>query len=61
MDGSQLVRVKIARLPPAACGLLGRAKVPGTGWLYRRTLERFIQRCADGLAAQAASLAAGVK
>lgn len=30
-----------------------RAKVPGTGWLYRRTLSRFIQRCAEGLAAYA--------
>jgi Polyketide cyclase / dehydrase and lipid transport len=29
------------------------AKVPGTGWLYRRSLARFIQRCADGLAAHA--------
>jgi len=25
-------------------------KVPGTGWLYRRTLGVFIQRCAAGLA-----------
>jgi hypothetical protein len=32
-----------------------RAKVPGTGWLYRRGLRRFIQRCADGLAAYAAA------
>jgi GTP pyrophosphokinase len=30
------------------------AKVPGTGWLYRRTLERFISDCADGLARHAA-------
>lgn len=30
-----------------------RAKVPGTGWLYRRTLSGFIQRCAEGLAAYA--------
>lgn len=29
------------------------AKIPGTGWLYRRTLERFIRRCAEGLAAAA--------
>jgi hypothetical protein len=29
------------------------AKVLGTGWLYRRILGRFIQRCADGLAARA--------
>ncbi|HEX4722357.1 MAG TPA: SRPBCC family protein [Pseudonocardiaceae bacterium] len=25
-------------------------KVPGTGWLYRRALSRFIARCARGLA-----------
>jgi hypothetical protein len=31
-----------------------RAKVPGTGWLYRVVLGRFIQRCVDGLAAHAA-------
>lgn len=30
-------------------------KVPGTGWLYRRTLGRFIERCARGLAAHAAA------
>lgn len=30
-----------------------RAKVPGTGWLYQRTLSRFIKRCAEGLAAHA--------
>jgi hypothetical protein len=30
-----------------------RAKVPGTGWLYRRVLSRFIERCARGLAAHA--------
>jgi hypothetical protein len=29
-------------------------KVPGTGWLYRLMLGRFIQRTADGLAAHAA-------
>jgi Polyketide cyclase / dehydrase and lipid transport len=29
------------------------AKVPGTGWFYRRMLESFIQRCAAGLAAAA--------
>jgi hypothetical protein len=34
------------------------AKVPGTGWLYRQALRRFIQRCADGLAAYAAAPAA---
>jgi hypothetical protein len=28
-------------------------KVPGTGWLLARFLHRFVQRCADGLAAQA--------
>lgn len=31
-----------------------RAKIPGTGWLYRRTLARFIQQCVDGLADYAA-------
>lgn len=30
-----------------------RAKTPGTGRLYQRTLSRFIRRCADGLAAYA--------
>ena len=30
-----------------------RAKVPGTGWIYRRALGSFIQRCVDGLAAYA--------
>lgn len=30
-----------------------RPKVPGTGWLYRRVLSRFIERCARGLAAYA--------
>jgi hypothetical protein len=29
-------------------------KIPGTGWLFRRSLGGFIQRCADGLAARAA-------
>lgn len=29
------------------------AKVPGTGWLYQRSLSRFIERCARGLAAYA--------
>jgi len=28
-----------------------RPKIPGTGWLYRLVLTRFIQRCANGLAA----------
>jgi hypothetical protein len=32
-------------------------KVPGTGWIYRRALGTFIQRCVDGLAAHATSLA----
>jgi hypothetical protein len=32
-------------------------KVPGTGWIYRWALGRFIQRCVDGLAAHAATLA----
>jgi hypothetical protein len=27
-----------------------RPKVPGTGWLYRRTIQRHIERCARGLA-----------
>ena len=27
-----------------------RAKVPGTGWLYRRELGRFIRRTTEGLA-----------
>jgi hypothetical protein len=35
------------------------AKVPGTGWLYRRVLGRFIQRCANGLAAQGGGGAVG--
>jgi len=30
-------------------------KVPGTGWLFRLALGRFIQRCADGLASYAAT------
>jgi hypothetical protein len=30
------------------------AKVPGTGWLYRRTLRSFIAQCAQGLADHAA-------
>jgi hypothetical protein len=32
-------------------------KVPGTGWIYRRALGTFIQRCVDGLAAHATTLA----
>jgi hypothetical protein len=31
--------------------------VPGTGWLLRRLLHGFVQRCADGLAAHAGSAA----
>ncbi|MGI5216197.1 SRPBCC family protein [Plantactinospora sp. CA-290183] len=30
-----------------------RARVPGTGWIYRRALTRFIRDCAQGLAARA--------
>jgi hypothetical protein len=33
-------------------------KVPGTGWIYRWALGKFIQRCVDGLATHAASLTA---
>jgi hypothetical protein len=35
-----------------------RAKVPGTGWLYQRTLAKFIRRCAEGLAAYAETTSA---
>ncbi|MFE0023396.1 SRPBCC family protein [Amycolatopsis sp. NPDC059021] len=35
------------------------AKIPGTGWLYRRTLASFIRRCVDGLVA--ATSATGVR
>jgi hypothetical protein len=35
-----------------------RAKVPGTGWIYRRALGRFIRQLVDGLAV--AAVAAGV-
>ena len=31
------------------------AKVPGTGWLIRRALGRFIRQCVEGLAAHAAA------
>jgi hypothetical protein len=31
-----------------------RAKVPGSGWVYRRQLQAFIGECVDGLAAAAA-------
>ncbi len=29
------------------------AKVPGTGWIYQRSLTDFVRRCAEGLAAHA--------
>ena len=32
-------------------------KRPGTGWIYRYALGKFIQRCVDGLAAHAAGVA----
>ena len=32
-------------------------KVPGTGWIYRWALGKFIQRCVNGLAAHATTLA----
>jgi hypothetical protein len=35
-----------------------RVKLPGTAWLLERSLRRFVQRCADGLARHAASLTA---
>src|SRR3954469_16126062 len=31
------------------------AKVPGTGWIYRRVLSKFIKQCVDGLASYAAA------
>lgn len=34
-----------------------QAKVPGTGWIYRKVLQQFVQRCADGLATHATSVA----
>jgi hypothetical protein len=34
------------------------AAIPGTGWFYRWFLGRFIQRCANGLAAHAAKVVA---
>jgi hypothetical protein len=34
-----------------------RPKVPGTGWLYRRELGKFIKRTVDGLAVAAAARA----
>ncbi len=36
-----------------------RPRIPGTGWIYRRALRRFIQRCVDGLAAHVARDAKG--
>jgi Polyketide cyclase / dehydrase and lipid transport len=50
-------------LEPAAPGTLihwhssFEAKVPGTGWFYRRVLGSFIRRIADGLAADAERVA----
>jgi hypothetical protein len=35
------------------------AKRPGSGWLIARFLRGFVQRCADGLARQAASVRQG--
>ena len=36
-----------------------RPKIPGTGWIYRAALRRFIQRCVDGLVAHASRGARG--
>lgn len=36
-----------------------RPRIPGTGWLYKAVLGRFIQRCADGLARHAAQATVG--
>jgi uncharacterized protein YndB with AHSA1/START domain len=36
-----------------------RARFPGSGWLPRRILKAFLQRCADGLAEEAASRRVG--
>lgn len=53
-------RADVDLTPDAAGGTTIRwhssfvAKVPGTGWLYRRVLDRFISDCAHGLAAYAA-------
>jgi len=33
-----------------------RPKVPGTGWLYRRALSRFIEHTVEGLAGRAATI-----
>ncbi|ROT27274.1 SRPBCC family protein [Micromonospora sp. HM5-17] len=35
------------------------ARVPGTGWFYRRVLDRFLRQCAQGLAARAAASRSG--
>ncbi len=50
----------VVTMGPAAEGTLIRwhstfeAKVPGTGWIYRRQLGAFIGRCVQGLATAAA-------
>jgi len=50
----------VVSLAPAEAGTLirwrstFRPKVPGTGWLYRRELGKFIGRTVDGLATAAA-------
>lgn len=50
----------VVTMAPTAEGTLIRwhstfeAKVPGTGWIYRRQLGAFIGRCAQGLATAAA-------
>lgn len=43
VDGATVIRWRSSFTP----------KVPGTGWIYRRALGTFIQRCVDGLAAYA--------
>jgi hypothetical protein len=53
------------RLAPAAGGTLitwdeqFEATRPGTGWYLARALRRFVQSCADGLAAQAGAGGSG--
>ena len=50
------------RLTPAGGGTLitwdeqFEATRPGTGWYLTRALRRFVQKCADGLAAQAGAV-----
>jgi len=50
----------VVTLTPAGAGTLirwrstFRAKVPGTGWIYRRELGKFIGRTVEGLATAAA-------